>query len=89
VPGARGVAGGVLNQLRGLIADRGYVLAAEAFNSPKRLMCPHKPEYDGCKSWLEFDEGFSTEGAVPVIEGRRYADFLEELDGILNPRAFA
>ena len=66
-----------------------YVLAARVYRIPQTIDVPHKPEYDGCKTWVEFDDGFSTAGATPVIESRRYADFLEELDSILNPRAFA
>jgi hypothetical protein len=66
-----------------------YVLAARVYRIPQPIEVPHKSEYDGCKTWVELDDGYSTEGAVPVIEGRKYADFLEEMDAILNPRAYA
>jgi hypothetical protein len=66
-----------------------FALAARAYRIEQPIDVPHNPEFDGCKTWVEFNEGFSTEGATPVIESRRYADFLEEIDAVLNPQAFA
>ena len=66
-----------------------FALAARVYRIERPIDVPHRAAYDGCKTWVEFDEGFSTDGATPVIETRRYADFLEKLDAILNPRAYA
>ncbi len=66
-----------------------YVLAVRIFRVPQPFDVPLSPAYDGCKTWVELDQDLSIEGAEPVIDSRRYADFLEVLDGVLNPVAFA
>jgi hypothetical protein len=66
-----------------------YVLAARIYRIPQPHEIQIEPEFDGCKTWVDLERDLSTEGAVPVIDTRRYADFLEELDNALNPRAFA
>jgi len=66
-----------------------YVLAVRIYRMPQPLETKAKPEYDGCKTWVELDQDLPTDGATPVIETRRYAGVLEELDRLLNPTALA
>jgi hypothetical protein len=66
-----------------------FVLAVRV----QRLLCfqevPTKPEFDGCKTWVNLGAGLPVDGATPVIDDRRYADFLEVLDRLSNPTARA
>jgi hypothetical protein len=62
-----------------------YVLAVRVYRLRAPLILPLRPEYDGCKTWVEFDRELPTDGAIPAIDGRRYADFLEDLDRRLHP----
>ncbi|MCE9534377.1 MAG: DUF1802 family protein [Planctomycetes bacterium] len=66
-----------------------YVLAVRIYRVATPLDVPMKPEFDGCKTWVELDNEPSTNGAVPVLDDRRFVTFLEELDAILNPTALA
>jgi hypothetical protein len=66
-----------------------YVLPVRICRIPSAFEVPLKPEYDVCKTWVELDRALPTDGALPVTDDRRYADFLEDLDRVLNPTAFA
>jgi hypothetical protein len=66
-----------------------FALAVRVYKLPRIHEVIAKPEYDGCKTWVDLGEGLSVDGAAPVIDGRSYADFLEEFDRALNPTARA
>jgi hypothetical protein len=69
-----------------------YLLAVRIQRVPKPFDVALKPEYDGCKTWVDLGDlrdELPIDGATPVIDSRHYGDFLEELDGILHPRAYA
>jgi hypothetical protein len=43
----------------------------------------------GCKSWVELEEGLSTQGATPVLEDEAFTEVLRTLDRLLEPTALA
>ncbi len=43
-----------------------YVLLLRAFNTPP-VRVPYRPEYRGCKSWVELDRELSTANAEPAL----------------------
>ena len=66
-----------------------YVLAVRVYRIPTPFDVPLKPEYDGCKTWVELDADLPTAGAEPVIDSRKYASILEEIDGLIHPTGVA
>ena len=66
-----------------------YVLAVRIYRMATPFDVPLKPEYDGCKTWVQLDADLPTEGAEPVIDSRTYAGILGEIDGLLHPTEFA
>lgn len=65
------------------IAVRVFRLAA-----PRRI--PMRPEYGGCKSWVELGEEFDTANAIPALDDDQFAAALRRfhaaLDSLRAPR---
>ena len=55
------------------------VLVLRAYRLRKPALHPVRPEYAGCKSWVELGEEVSYEGAEPVMENKRFLAVLEEI----------
>ena len=66
-----------------------FVLPARVYRVPQSVEVPEKPEYAGCKSWVELDRAIATDGAVPVLDDEAFRDVLRSLDGLLKPTALA
>jgi len=66
-----------------------YVLAARVFRAVQARDVILRPADEGCKTWVELSEEPSDVGAMPVMDSRTYATFLDDLDTLLHPRAFA
>ena len=64
-----------------------YVLPVRVYRAAAPLTLPHRPEYDGCRTWVELERGLPTEGAVPVLDGAAFRRLLDSLDERLNPSA--
>jgi len=65
------------------------VLPARVFRVPQTIEVVEKPEYAGCKSWVELERELPTEGAVPVLDDEAFRDVLRSLDALLKPTALA
>ena len=59
------------------------VLVLRSYKLRKPALRPVRPEYAGCKSWVELAEEISYEGAEPVMENRRFIAALEEISSRL------
>ena len=55
------------------------VLVLRAYKLRKPVLHAVRPEYAGCKSWVELGEEVSYEGAEPVMENKRFISVLEEI----------
>lgn len=66
-----------------------YVLATRVFRARTPFELPSTPDYDGCKTWVELKQELPVDGATPVLDDERYGTFLEELDAVLHPTAYA
>jgi hypothetical protein len=62
-----------------------YAMAVRVIRLPLPIDLPMRPEYGGCKSWVELDSIISTDGAQPVLTGREFAAKLEQFHGALEP----
>jgi hypothetical protein len=61
-----------------------YALALRVFRLPDPITLPMRPEYGGCKSWIELERDLPIEGASPVFDnetfGRRLGAFHSALE---------
>jgi len=66
-----------------------FVLPVRIFAIPQPIEVVDRPEYVGCKTWVELEHPISTDGAVPVLSDRAFDDVKEKLDRLLNPTMLA
>jgi hypothetical protein len=66
-----------------------YVLPVRVWRVAQAVELPERPEYQGCKSWVELERALPTEGATPVLGDRAIKDLHHSLDLLLNPTALA
>ena len=59
-------------------------LVLRAYKLRKPVLHPVRPEYAGCKSWVELEEGVSFEGAQPVMDNQRFIAALNEISSVLD-----
>jgi hypothetical protein len=65
-----------------------YVLPARVYAALAPVDLPNRPEYEGCKTWVDFRTEIPSAGR-PVLSDRAFADVLEALDRALHPTARA
>jgi hypothetical protein len=65
-----------------------YVLPARVYASSVAMLMPNRPEYDGCKTWVDLGDPVTASG-VPVLSDRAFADVLEAIDRAIHPSAVA
>ena len=66
-----------------------YILPVRVYRAAEAIDLPDKPEYAGCRSWVELDRELPTEGATPVLTDEAFRELLRTLDRLLNPSALA
>jgi hypothetical protein len=66
-----------------------FVLPVRVFRVASAVEHAVKPEYEGCKTWVDLGEEIPLEGAAPVLGDREYHDFLEKLDRRSHPSGVA
>jgi hypothetical protein len=64
-----------------------HALAVRVFNLPAPIDLPMRPEYGGCKSWVELESDVSVENAVPALEDRAFAESLRRFHGAMGSQA--
>lgn len=57
-----------------------FVLTVRVYRLPAPVDLPERPEYAGCKTWVELDTLVATDSAVPVISDEAFADTLARID---------
>jgi len=55
-----------------------------AYRLPKPPTILSRPAYAGCKSWVPLTEPLPIEGAIPVLDNRRFRQLLETLSARLG-----
>lgn len=60
-----------------------YVFAVRVYRLPAPVDVTERPEYAGCKTWVELDAGIRTEGAVPVLSDEAFAGQLKQITAVL------
>jgi hypothetical protein len=65
-----------------------YVLPTRVYAAEKPVEVPNRPEYEGCKTWVDLGAELPATGR-PVLSDRTFADMLEQIDRAIYPSARA
>ena len=49
-----------------------YILLLRTYQLSTESVIPYRPEYGGCRSWIDLVEPISVEGVVPVLDDAEY-----------------
>ena len=60
-----------------------FVLPVWVHRLPTPVEVVERPEYAGCKTWVELDTPVPTEGAVPVLTWEAFSAQMDELDRLI------
>lgn len=63
-----------------------YVLPARVFQATEPVEVRNRPEYDGCKTWVDLEAERPVTG-TPVLADRAFAEVLESIDRAIHPEA--
>lgn len=66
-----------------------FALAVRVFQLPQPVELPLRPEYAGCKSWVELDCDVPTDNARPVLSDAAFAAKLDRFRAALGDPAIA
>ena len=61
-----------------------FVLPVRIWRSAAPAELVERPEYAGCKTWVELDRDLPTDGAVPVLSDDQFAAFQRDLQARLG-----
>jgi hypothetical protein len=61
-----------------------FALAVRVFRLPRALELPMRPQYGGCKSWIELDQDVPVDGARPVLDDTAFDLKLGRFRAALN-----
>jgi len=61
-----------------------YAMALRVFRLPLPIDLPMRPDYGGCKSWVDLDTVVSTEGAQPVLTDLEFNARLQSFHAALE-----
>lgn len=60
-----------------------YALTVRVYSAPDHAIV-EKPEYAGCKTWVELDEGLATEPSRPVMDDAHFAEYVARVQGVVG-----
>lgn len=67
-----------------------YLLCLRVYKRQTPLTIADKPEYGGCKSWIDLDQAYPTELSTPVLDDTTYVARCEhirhQLQAVLTPQ---
>jgi hypothetical protein len=64
-----------------------YVLPVRVFRAAEPIELRERPEYVGCRTWVELERDLPTVGATPVLDEATFVALLGTLDRRLTPIA--
>lgn len=65
-----------------------FVLPARVYAAVTPVEVPNRPEWDGCKTWVDLGEPKPVTG-TPVLSDRAFADVLDAINRAVHPTAVA
>lgn len=65
-----------------------FVLPARVYAVSTPIEVPNRPEFEGCKTWVDVGTAVPTTG-LPVLSDRAFADVLEAVERAIHPTGVA
>lgn len=62
-----------------------HVVAVRVYRMPQAIETVDRPEFAGCRSWVDLGQEFSTEGGTPILDETAFAEVLGSLGRLLRP----
>lgn len=63
-----------------------FVILVRAYRTLVPAMVANRPKYDGCKSWVEFDQALPTGDLQPALTDADFAEIVVEVEtSLINP----
>ena len=62
-----------------------FALAVRVFRLPQKIELPMRPEFGGCKSWVELPAEIDVTNAAPVLDETAFAEKLARFHAALAP----
>jgi hypothetical protein len=56
-----------------------FALVVRVYRPPGAAGVPERPEYTGCKTWVELAEAVPTDGAAPVLRDEAFAEYRRQV----------
>ncbi|MEW6491549.1 MAG: DUF1802 family protein [Cyanobacteriota bacterium] len=60
-----------------------FILLLRTYQLPQPQFIPYRPEYGGCRSWIDLAEPISIEGVVPVLDDTTYREQVGQIRNLL------
>ncbi len=60
------------------------VLGVRVYRMPQAIETVDRPEFAGCRSWVDLGQEFSTDGAVPVLDESAFDEVMGSLGRLLR-----
>jgi hypothetical protein len=61
-----------------------FVLLLRTYRLPEPQVIPYRPQYGGCRSWIDLAEPISIEGVVPVLDETEYTQQVTQIHNIIT-----
>jgi hypothetical protein len=61
-----------------------FVLAVRVYRLVRPAEVAERPEYAGCKTWVELEAGVETDGAAPVLSDEAFAEYARRVAATLG-----
>lgn len=64
-----------------------WVMVVRGFVAPRAIPIESRPEYTGCRSWIDLDPALSTLGLAPSLNDCAYADAAGRIRSVIGGRS--
>lgn len=61
-----------------------FILLLRTYRLPQPQLIRYRPEYGGCRSWIDLNEAINLEGIVPVLDDTTYTAQVTQIRNVLT-----
>lgn len=61
-----------------------FILLLRTYRLPQPQLIDYRPEYGGCRSWIDLNEAINLEGIAPVLDDTTYTDQVTQIHNVLT-----
>ena len=73
----------VSDRLRWKLRQSLFILLLRTYRLPQPQFIPYRPEYGGCRSWIDLAELVNIESAIPVLDDITYTQQVTQIRNLL------